>query len=141
MGWCGYGLYAGDGTQSCHFDFIRLMKISDNDDEIFEKFMLYNKTKIPKDKQPLLRKNYKLVVDKMPKRFRDEDDALLWQMLLSLYVDNNVKPPKIIFDNGIKATQFLLNDPNHVPEFDKPSARRRCLKAFIERAKKVYGKI
>jgi hypothetical protein len=143
MGWCGHGLYAGDGTQSCHCDFLEQMGISDDYDEVFE-WMSMSRTTVPKDRRHLLRKNYKLAVDKMPKmkfcfgKRVNEDDMLEWQMLLSLFVDNLVKPPKIIADNGIKATQYLLGD--HASDFDNPGARRSSLKAFLKRVEKTINK-
>jgi hypothetical protein len=138
MGWSGYGIYAGDGTQSCHHDFLQWMKVTVGKkcDEVFE-WMSMLKTKIPKDRRPLLRKNYKLALKKMPKLKwgDDEDIALEWQMLLSLFIDNEVKPPKIIKDQGIRATKWLMGE--HAADFNNPGARRKSLRDFLARVEKV----
>jgi hypothetical protein len=133
MGWFGHGLYHGDGTQSCHYDYLIWMKITDNDEEAFE-WMSGLKTKIPSSKRYLLRKNYKLLLNKMPKHMHNEDDALDWQMLLSLFIDNEVKAPKIILDQGIKATEWLLGE--HASKFNNPGARCKSLRSFLKRVEK-----
>ena len=138
MGWCGHGLYAGDGTQVCHYNFLKEMGISDDYDEAFE-WMGLTRTTIPENRRYLLRKNYKLALDKMPKcEYWGEDDALEWQMLLSLFVDNGVKPPKIILDTGVEATEYLLGE--HAADFNNPGARRNSLKSFLKRTFKLMGR-
>jgi hypothetical protein len=129
MGWSGYGIYDGDGTQTCHYDFIKWAKIEKNHDVICD--WLTNKgTVLPKDKVSLLKKNYKLILNKMKKpRFWDEDSAIEWQMLLSLFLDNNVKPPKMILETGIEATQYLIE--KCCRNFHNPGARKRALNNFI----------
>ena len=92
------------------------LHLTQNDDEVFE-WMSSRKTNIPQDRRHLLRKNYKLLLNKMPKNINDEDNALEWQMLLALFVDNKVKPPKIILEQGIKATKWLMGE--HASEFNK----------------------
>jgi hypothetical protein len=143
MGWSGYGLYDGDCTQSCHFNFIEWAEISDDYDEIFE--WVSNKTVLPEDKKKILEKNAAKIWAKMPKvdkyfcTKRDsapEIDALQYQMLLSLFVDNNIKPPKYIYDKGIEATEFLSGE--HASEFDYPGRRRSVLKRFAAKATKLY---
>lgn len=69
------------------------------------------------------------------KTTRDEYAAFGWQMLLSLCLDNKIKPPKMLYDNGIKATEYLMT--YHASEFTYPSRRRSALKRFIQRAKKL----
>lgn len=140
MGWSGHGLYAGDGTQSCHCDFLQWMRVTvgeDNYDEVFEWMASGRKTRVPKDRRPLLRKNYKLALKKMPKLKwgNDEDIALEWQMLLSLFIDNEVKPPKVIKDQGVMATKWLMGE--HASDFNNPGARRKSLRAFLARVEKV----
>jgi len=134
MGWCGYTIYSGDDTQTRHYDFIKWAKISKDDDEIGDWLEL--KTKIPKDKRHLLTDNADIILKKMPKtKFWDEDKAIEWQMLLALYLDNKVIPPKIIYDNGILGTEYLMGE--HAEDFDNPSSRKKNLRNFIARAKKI----
>ena len=52
-------------------------------------------------------------------------------MLLSLFVDNKLSAPKTVKDNGILATEYLMNE--HASEFNKPNLRRACLKRFLKR--------
>jgi len=65
-------------------------------------------------------------------RFWDEDSALKWQMLLSLFLDNNIKPPKMILETGIEATEYLIE--KSCCDFHNPSARKRALSNFIKLA-------
>lgn len=132
MGWFGNGIYDGDETQTRHYDFIKWAKIEKKDDVIFD-WLGVKKTSIPKDKQNLLLDNHKLILKKMPnKKFWDEDDALEWQMLLALYLDNNLKAPKEIYEKGVEATQYLIEKQSD--DFYQPSQRRRCLRNFIKKA-------
>ena len=32
MGWAGYGIYDGDGTQTCHIDFLKWAKVEKDED-------------------------------------------------------------------------------------------------------------
>jgi hypothetical protein len=138
MGWCGDGLYDGDGTQALHYDFLQQAKCA-TEDEIFDNDWLGKKTLIPEDRIPIFEKNIDLVLKKMPyKKFWNEDIALEWQMLLALFVDNKLKVPKIIRDKGIEATEFLCGPD--ASEFNNPSNRRRKLRSFIEKAKKLKVK-
>lgn len=145
MGWSGYNLYSGDGTQTCHIDFLINAGVFKNYDDYFEyeeendiAVLLLNRTKLTKEQQKVLSKNVKKVLKKMPKlyrgEFRDEDDAVEWQMLLSLFVDNHMKAPKEIYEMGVRATNYLMC--LHASEFDDPSRRRQKLRAFIKRAEK-----
>lgn len=139
MGWSGCSLYNGDDTQTRHYDFIKLAGIERDEDKIFE-FLKPRKTKLPEDKKHLLTKNIKKILAKMPNGppyandFYSEDKAFDWHMLLSLFVDNNLKAPKIVYNNGIEATKYLSTF--HAAEFNNPAARRRVLKNFINRAEK-----
>lgn len=134
MGWSGYGIYAGDGTQSSHYDFIKWSKCATEDEVYDGDWLRYNKTVVPKDRLPILEKNLALVIKKMPKvKFWNEDKALEWQMLLALLLDNKVKPPALVKKNGILGTEFLMEA--HAAEFNEPHVRRRVLRNFIKRAK------
>lgn len=63
-----------------------------------------------------------------------ESSAFEWQMLLSICVDNKIKPPKIVLEKGIEATEWMMLD--HAADFDNPSRRRQNLRNFIKRAKR-----
>jgi len=136
MGWSGYGIYDGDGTQTCHYDFLTTCGAAKNDDEIFDNDWLTCKgTKVPKDRISYLTKGLPKILKKMPKsKFWNEDLAIEWQMLLALFLDCKVKPPKIVLDRGIKATEYLIE--NQAPYFDEPYMRRRALRNFIKKAKR-----
>jgi hypothetical protein len=136
MGWFGYGIYDGDGTSSCHYDYIEWAGI-EKDFELIGEMMSLRGTKVPEDKKHLLRKNAKDILKhlKTPK-FWNEDNALDWQMLLALYVDNDIKPLKLIYENGMTATEYLMGE--HASDFDKPATRRKRLKAFMEKAERLY---
>lgn len=67
----------------------------------------------------------------------NEDSAIMWQMLLSLYLDNNIKPPKIILKNGVESTYYLMG--NHASEFDNPRERIDVLKKFILKIQKTFN--
>jgi hypothetical protein len=134
MGWLGHGIYDGDETQTLHYYFIKWAKIEKNDD-IIESF-LNKKTILPADKVYLLKKNSSLILKKMKKpKFWDEDSAIEWHMLLSLYSDNNVIPPKTILNNGIEATEYLIDKESYY--YNDPSARKRVLRNFIQKVKKM----
>ena len=150
MGWLGYTLYAGDSTQSCHSAFLEWAGIeidydTDDGDEYYYSIFTSRGTFIPKDLIPIFVKNINKVLKKMPKikmsrvkniKYWDEYNALEWQMLLALFVDNKLKIPQIIYDNGIEATEFLMGE--HASDFDKPWLRRAALKRFITKAGKIY---
>lgn len=143
MGWCGYGIYSGDGTQSCHYDFLRRAKIKRRDIEC-EEVMSFRRTILNPEMQKLLRKNIGLVLKKMPKVPKskfvmfDEYSAIEWQMLLALFVDNKMTIPKEIFTNGLYASEYLMGE--HASEFNDPSRRRKSLRRFMDRARSVYCK-
>jgi hypothetical protein len=132
MGWGGYCIYCGDGTQSCHYSFVEWAKIGMDSNDVMD--YMNQKTILPKNKWELFQKKINKVLKKMPKaRFWDEYNAIEWQMLLALYIDNKTKPPAKIRKRGIEATEFLLGE--HSSEFDKPQNRRRVLRNFIKKAK------
>jgi hypothetical protein len=136
MGWFGYGIYGGDDTQTLHYKFLLWAKCAESDDEIIDNDWLTSKgTKIPNSRKPLLLLNVKRILKKMPKsKFWNEDDALEWQMLLSLFLDNDIKPPKIVFKKGVEATEYLIEQCSD--EWARPDLRKRALRNFIKRAKK-----
>lgn len=135
MGWFGYGIYDGDETQTLHYYWLLKTKIAKNFDEAFE-MVKKTRTIIPKNKINQFKKEMKKIIDKTkPPKSWNEDKALHYQMLLSLYLDNKLKPPAIVKKLGLEATKYLLND--HCDEFDNPSARRKVLKGFIERTKSL----
>ena len=137
MGWCGYDIYDGDDTQTLHYDFLVLTKCAKNDDEIYTGEWLGDKTIIPDEKIPVFQANIDEVIKKMPKsKFWTEDSALEWQMLLALFVDNKLSVPKLIFEKGVEATEYLMTD-DIIDSYTDPKERRRCLRRFINKAKKL----
>lgn len=142
MGWCGYGIYSGDDTQTCHLSYLEWLgfKLSYEED-----ILGLRKTKLTIEMKESLAKNYGKILKKMPKLcqlkiskvacFKDEDDAIQWQMLLALFIDAGVTPPKKVYDLGIMATEVLMLE--HAFEFDYPGKRRQVLRQFIKKAKKV----
>ncbi len=149
MGWFGYGIYDGDGTSTCFYDFNKFGKLKINEDLISEEILTSSgKIKLSNDYQKKFLENINLIISNMPKLkkdkykdylnqedFRDEDDAIEWQMLLAVFVDNNMKVPKIVLENGVKGTQYLMGQ--HAEDFDSPYKRRKKLKTFIEKSKKL----
>lgn len=139
MGWAGYTIYSGDGTQTCHYNFISWSGIKVPHETICDDGWLgINKTKIPNEHLETFKRGLSKVIKKMPKKrkyWRYEDDAMDWHMLLALCIDNKVKPPKIVYDLGIAGAEFLMGE--HASEFDYPSRRRQNLRNFIKRAKKL----
>ena len=134
MGWCGYSIYSGDGTQTRHYDFLVWAKCATVDEIMDGDWLKYGKTVIPKDKQPIFIKNIDKVIKKMPKsKYWTEDTALEWQMLLALFLDNKLTVPKIILEKGVDATNYLMED--HCEDFDVPGLRRSALKRFLKRTK------
>ena len=144
MGWSGYGLYDGDGTQTCHIMFMERAGYKEKHDDEFFDILNPDGTVLTAEMKKILRQNINKVLVKMPKLsksvatnnqyFKEEDDAIEWQMLLSLYLDNNMKPPKIVRDLGIYATESLIDKWSD--NFNNPGARKRVLKNFIKRASK-----
>ena len=155
MGWFGYGLFDGDDTITRYYNFMKWAKVP-FDDEDYENDPIVNwimcNEKMPDFALKIFKKNLKLVLKKMPKLskamvntlsddFKDdprddncknydfEDNAIAWQMLVTIIVDNNIKVPKKIIKNGILATQYLMKF--QAIEFDFPSKRKRVLKSFI----------
>jgi len=144
MGWSGYGLYDGDGTQTCHYLFME--RAGWKDEDAIGDAMTYTrrrggKTKLTNEMKEVLANNIDKVLKKMPKPtkfgFRKEHNAIDWQMLLALFVDNKLLPPKLIIDNGILATEYLLG--SHSDSFDEPYKRKAALRRFIKRVNKLYN--
>ena len=135
MGWFGYGIYDGDETQTCHYAYLHWAKVESNERKI-DKWLTLSGTILPEDKRHLLVKNYNLILKKLKKpKFWDEESALEWQMLLTLFVDNNLAAPDPIYDNGVQATEFLMDQ--HAEEFDSPKKRKNELKKFLTKAEKL----
>lgn len=137
MGWSGYTNYSGDDTQTRHYDFIKWSGVKVSEIEIADdEWMMLSKTKIPSKYRDTFILGIPKILKKMPKcKFWNEDRAIEWQMLLSLFLDNNIIPPKVVYDNGIEGTEYLMEE--HAADFNEPSRRRKCLKNFIKRAKKL----
>lgn len=131
MGWCGYGIYDGDGTQTEHYSILEKMKFKE--DQI-ESWMSLKGTIIPKEEQEKFFLNLPKIKCKKPK-FWNEDKAIFAQMLLSLFVDNKFHVPKEIKMAGLDATEYLMGD--HCKEFNEPHKRRKVLKNFLLKAKKL----
>jgi hypothetical protein len=136
MGWGGHSNYSGDGTQTLHYNFLAWAKCATEDEIMDQEWLKYRKTVIPKDKIPIFQKNIKKVIKKMPKsKYWNESNAIDWQMLLALFVDNKLPVPRVIFEKGLDATNYLMGE--HSDDFENPGARRRCLRVFAEKAKKL----
>lgn len=137
MGWFSNGIYGGDETQTCHLNFIKWAKLGVHEDEYYE-WMKINKTVIPKEYRKLFLKNIDLVLKKIKTpKYWTEISAIDWQMLLALFVDNDIKPPRVVYKNGIIGTVYLMEE--HASEFDVPSQRRRVLKNFIKKTNRLMG--
>ena len=140
MGWFGYGIYDGDGTQTCHIDFLNNAGVTKSSTDEALDLLAVNGTILPADMMQKFVNNINKVLKKMPKLvrgyFQDEDDAIEWQMLLALFVDNKTTPLKEIFDIGFEATVYL--DGEHAEGFDQPIERHRVLRNFMSKAKEVY---
>lgn len=130
MGWFSFGIYGGDCTQTQHVDFIKAAGISKNEDEILS-YLKRNRTIIPKDKKNLLSVNFNKIVKKLSSKIRNEDDAISWQMLASLFVNNKVKMPVVLKRKAIEATNYLIE--HCCDDFVSPSRRRENLKRFLNR--------
>lgn len=143
MGWSGYGLYDGDGTQTCHYLFME--QAGWKDEDAVGDAMTYTrrggKTKLTNEMKEVLANNIDKVLKKMPKPtkfgFRKEHNAIEWQMLLALFVDNKILPPKSVIYNGILATEYLLG--SHSDSFDEPYKRKAALRRFIKKVNKLYN--
>ena len=134
MGWCGYGIYSGDGTQTQHYDFFKWAKVKESE------FNLGQKTTCTDEAKKKLIEHMEKVLSKMPKLGKfshskwNEYKAIDWQMLAALLIDLNIKVPKIVKNNAIEASEYLSLD--HAADFDKPYLRRKALNSFILKLKK-----
>lgn len=133
MGWAGYGIYDGDGTQTCHYAMLNVLGIS-CDDEIFR--YMGEKTVVSKEKQHLLTENVDKLIAALPdcEQFQDEYEAIEWHMALALYLDNDICPPKQILSRGIEAVYYLMGE--HADNFNEPARRKQKLRAFLKRTEK-----
>ena len=139
MGWFGYGIYDGDETQTRHITFLKWAKIEHDSDVIFDNYFIEDKTILPKDKLLLFQKNISFILKRITKPSKwDEDSAIEWQMLLALFVDNKLKAPAKIYENGVSATIHLME---YADDFDNPSKRKKALKKFIDTADKYNKKL
>jgi len=156
MGWTGHGIYDGDDTQTSVWSFLQWAewkggkrKWADADEDAISEAMIwkktYQKTILTKDMKEAILFGLDKILKKMPKvkqskigskYFTDDDNAIEWQMLLALFLDNGLEIPKDVYDNGVLATEFLMGE--HAADFNSPSARRRILKNFIKKAEKHY---
>jgi hypothetical protein len=130
MGWTSFGIYGGDNTQSQHYEFIKNACIFKDDDQIFDCFK-QNRTVVPRDKRHLLIVNYNKIVKKIKSNIKDEYDALSWQMLAALFLDNQVRLPVSLKKKAIEATNYLIE--NSCDEFISPSRRRENLRKFLRK--------
>lgn len=138
MGWFGYGLYDGDGTQTCHIEFIEVAIPSlKNDDDMIFSFLKNKKTVIPdKYKKEFIKNSYNILKLKSLNNDVnnwDEDDCINWQMALSLFVDNCLVVPEKIHLYGLLASHFLKD--KYCDDFDFPNKRKYTIKRFIEKVK------
>lgn len=144
MGWSGYSLYSGDGTQTCHYDFIHTaIPLVSNDQICDEDWLGSNKTKIPKKYQAAFIKGIPNILKKIKvPKFWDEDSAIEWQMLLSLFIDNKLKVPPYIINKGLQASNYLLSpSSHHCEDFDEPSKRRAVIRNFIKKVSTHIGRV
>lgn len=138
MGWFGYGIYDGDDTQTQHISFIKWSGIEKNKNVIFD-WLTARGTIIPYGKKKSFIKNIGKITRKikLPK-YWNEDKAIEWQMLLSLLIDNKIKPPKLVFDKGVEATEYLIGQC--CGDYDNPSYRASALRRFIKKAYRIKNK-
>jgi hypothetical protein len=133
MGWFGYGLYDGDDTQTCHIGFIKTAIPSLSEDDIFE-FLKSRRTLIPDSLVLRFRKGIPFILKKIkaPNLARwNEDKAIDWQMLLALFVDNDIQVPHKVLVYGMLACHYLMGD--HAADFNEPSRRRAALRRFMKK--------
>lgn len=133
MGWFGYGLYNGDETQTCHLKFLCKAIPSLSEDEAFD-CMKLNKTLIPKNLLSDFKKGIPLIFKgiKTPNLMRwDEYDAIEWQMLLSLFIDNDIAVPHKVLVYGLLACHYLLGE--HSSDFNEPNKRRAAIRRFMKK--------
>jgi hypothetical protein len=133
MGWSGYGLYDGDETQTCHIGFIKIAIPSLSEDIIFN-FLKFRKTSIPNNLLASFKKGTPFILKKMkaPNIIQwNEDNAIDWQMLLALFVDNNLIVPHKVLVYGMLACHYLLGE--HSKDFNEPRKRRAAIKRFMKK--------
>lgn len=134
MGWSGYSNYSGDDTQTQHITFCEWAKLPVETEEI-SNWLGLRKTKIPKEYHSVFLNNIDKVLSKMNKnKFWDEYKAIEWQMLMCLFLDNDLEMSAIIKENGILATEYLLLG-DHSADFENPAARRAALRKLLKRVK------
>jgi hypothetical protein len=141
VGWSGYGIYDGDGTQSLHYSFIKKANLSfvtkvDEEYLLENDILLPNRTGIPMFLIPQFKKAIPKIVKTLPNRkFWNEDNAIEWQMFGALLLDNRIKMSSKIKKKVIEATEYLMGE--HADEFNSPIKRRNVLRKFIEKIKKL----
>ena len=142
MGWSGHGLYDGDGTQTCHYDFIN-WATNIRHDIIWD--WMGRKTIIPERYRRDFIRGIPRIFVKMRAPFSgkrvgkssrrqlkwNEDLAIEWQMLLALLVDNNLKVPHDVLVYGMLACDYLLGE--HSADFDEPTKRRAVIRRFMKK--------
>lgn len=133
MGWFGYGLYDGDCTQTCHIDFIKWAIPHLREDDAYD-CLNSRRTILPEKYIKRFKKGIPHILGKIktPNLARwNEDLAIEWQMLLALFVDNNLKIPHKVLVYGILACHYLLGE--HAKDFNEPSKRRASIKRFMKK--------
>jgi hypothetical protein len=139
MGWFGYNIYDGDGTQSCHYDFIKTANLTMKVDVVVvneQEWMTKDGTLIPEKLLPQFKLAIPKIVKTLPnKKFWSDDDAIEWQMFGALLLCNRIKINKTLKKKVIDATEYLMGE--HAAAFDEPYKRRKILKKFIADIKKL----
>lgn len=134
MGWFGYGLYDGDETQTAHIDFIRQAIPYLRSDDVYD-CLGSSRTILPQNYIKSFKKGIPNILKKIktPKNILkwNEDLAIEWQMLLALFVDNNLMVPHKILVYGMLACNYLLGE--HSNDFNEPSKRRASIRRFMKK--------
>lgn len=138
MGWFGYGLYDGDDTQTYHIKFIKTAIPSLSINDILE-FLHFRKTKIPDNFIAEFKKGVPHLLKKIktPTMMKwTEDNAIEWQMLLSLFTDNNLIVPHKVLVYGTLANYYLLG--THAEDFSEPAKRRSTIRRFMKKVDTLF---
>lgn len=141
MGWCGYGLYDGDGTASIQMSIVEAAGYN-KDIPLHNKAPIEDIVEWNVGKQKLhiavvsdvYTKWNKIAKQMMPKgkRFKDEDDAMSYLMAADFFFKHESQMPGNVLQKGIEAAQYLIED-GHADSFNKPSMRKRVLENFKEK--------
>lgn len=141
MGWWGHGIYDGDDTQTCHYDFLKWAKIGKNEDDRYS-YLAEKGTFLPAAEREKFIQFLPIVIEKLDKKIKrknwDEDDALEWQMLVALLVDNSIPIPQYVFAKFEKAHDILTG--SHAQDFNSPRKRLNVLNNLMEKATELLDK-